>query len=399
MSNQSSAPSSSKSPRHEERLFSDQWPLASSLLADGNVDDSERGPQLLAEPLTGRSADKLPNFDQSFLAESAQQTSDQDGDDIFNFTLSPSPSFSTILPSTHAEPIQPAAARTSENPLSPSLSSGDKIPQYLPPTDSDFMSSFYDPPTRQPQNSSSLEIGSNARPTSSHASTIVSTPFSSQNPPGQPCQCLAAVVFAVEKFEASCNSGNRAELDSIVAYQKEAIKCCRAMLQCSSCMAKRENLVLLVFVSEKIVLACGRIIGFYRMKDGESQAGSAPSLLLGCLATDRLSHRVNVEDRDLAESAPSSSQTDCTHSDSIMSTRTSTSPDWRELLLGDYEISSPLEWEHLVRVLIFLQLRAVIELLADMEYMGSKVLGETLKASLAQAKTRVGELERDIYII
>ena len=381
-------------------MYSDKRPLASSLLADGNVDDSQRGQQLLAEPPTDRLADILPNFDLSFLAEFGQQTSDQDGDNIFNLTLSPLPFFSTILPSTHPEPIQPAAARTSENLLSPSLSSGDEIPRYLPPTDLDFMISTYDSPTRQSQDSCLFEIGSKSTPTSLEGSTLVSTAFSSQSPSGQSCQCLAAVVFAVEEFEASCTSGNRAELDSIVAYQKEAIKCCRSMLKCSSCMAKRENLVLLVFVTERIVAACGRIVVLYLIKDGDTRAGSVPSSLLGCLPTDRLSHRVNVEDRDLATSASSSSsKTDCTHSGSIMSTRTGTSSDWRELLLGDYEISSPLEWEYLVRVVIFLQLRAVMELLADMKNMGSKDLGETQTASLAQAEIRIGELEKDIYII
>ena len=74
-----------------------------------------------------------------------------------------------------------------------------------------------------------------------------------------------------------------------------------------------------------------------------------------------------------------------------MSTRRGTSSDWQELLLGDYEINSPLEWEHLVWVLIFLQLRAVMELLADMKNMGSKVLRETQTASLAQAEIRIGE--------
>lgn len=375
-------------------MCSDKQPLASSLLAD------ERGQQLLAEPLTDRLADNLPNFDLSFRAEFGQPASDQDGDNIFNLTLSPLPFFSMILPSTHPDPIQPVAARTSENLLSPSLSSGDEIPRYLLPTDLDFMISTYDSPTRQSQDSCLFEIGSNATLTSLEGSTLVSTAFSSQNPSGQSCQCLAAVVFAVEEFEASCNSGNRAELDSIVAYQKEAIKCCRSMLKCSSCMAKRENLVLLVFVTERIVAACGRIVVLYRMKDGDTRAGSVPSSLLGCLPTDRLSHRVNVEDRDLATSASSSpSKTDCTDSGSIMSTRTGPSSDWRELLLGDYEISSRLEWEHLVRVVIFLQLRAVMELLADMKNMGSKVLGETQTASLAQGEIRVGELEKDIYII
>ena len=63
------------------------------------------------------------------------------------------------------------------------------------------------------------------------------------------------------------------------------------------------------------------------------------------------------------------------------------------------KISSPLEWEHLVRILIILQLRAVMELLADMKNMGSKVLGETQTASLAQAEIRVGELEKDMYTL
>ena len=292
-----------------------------------------------------------------------------------------------MLPSTHPEPIQTAAAETSDSFLTPPLSSGDEIPCYLPPT-------------RQPQGSSLFEIGSNTTITFLHASTLVSRAFSYQNPSGQSCQCLAAVVFAVEELEASCNSGNRSDLDSIVAYKKEAIKCCRSMLKCGSCMAKRENLVLLVFMTEKIVAACGRIVVLYRVKNGDTRAGSVPSSLLGCLPLDRPSHRVNIEDRDLPSSASSSSsRIDCTHSGSITSMCTGASSDWQELLLGDYEISSPLEWEHVVRVLIFLQLREVMELLADMKKTGSKVLGETQMAGLAQAEIKAGKLKKDIYIM
>ena len=301
----------------------------------------------------------------------------------------------------HFEPIQPVAFEVSENLLSPPLISGTIPTDYIPPTDSDFLSSFYDSPTPtgRPPNSPSLEDASNTTPSCLHATALVSTLYSSQNPAGQPCQCLAAIVFAVEEFEASCNSGNRAELDSILAYQKDAIRYCRSMLQCSSCMAKRENIVLLVFMTEKIVLACGRIVESYRMQDGETRGGPVPSSLLDRLATDPLSHRVNVEDHELAIPAFSPSSTDCTHSSSITPTRTSTLPGWRELLLGDYEIDSPLEWEHLVRVLIMLQLRGLMTLLADTENMGSEVLGETLTASLAQAKVRVGELEKTLNII
>ena len=83
----------------------------------------------------------------------------------------------------------------------------------------------------------------------------------------------------------------------------------------------------------------------------------------------------------------------------MISANTSTSSDWQELLLGDYEVSSSVEWEHLVRVLIFLQLRAVIELLGDMKAMGSKVLGDTQTARIGQSETRVGELIKDVYMI
>lgn len=363
---QSSASSSSKDTGHEKGVCSDKQLLASSPVADGNVGDSERGQQLFAEPSTDELADILPNFD---------------------------------LPS-FPEYGEPVSARTSEDLQLSSLSTADEIPCFLPPTDLDFMISIYDSPTRQSQDSSLFEIGCKATSTSVHASTLAPTACSSQNPFEQSCQCLTAVVFAVEEFEASGNSVNRAELDSIIADQKEAIKCCRSMLKCSCCTAKRENLVLLVFVTEKIVAGCGRIVALYRLKDGATLAGSVPPSMLGCLPTNRFSHRVNVEDRDLATStSSSSSKIDWTPSSSIMSTRTGTPSDWRELFLGDYEISSSLEWEHLVRVLISLQLKAVMELLADMKNKGSKVLGETQTASLAQAELRVGELEKDIYSI
>lgn len=259
----------------------------------------------------------------------------------------------------------------------------------------------HDSSTGESKYSSLFEIGCSAAPTSVHATTLASTAFSSQNPFGQSCQCLTAFVFAVEEFEASGNCVNRADLDSIVAYQKEATKCCRSMLKCSCCTAKRENLVLLVFLTERIVAGCGRIVALYRMKDGATTgAGSVLPSMLGCIPTNRLSHRAHVEDRDLATTtSSSSSKTDCTPSSSNMPTRTGTPAGWRELFLGDYEISSSLEWEHLVRVIISLQLRAVMELLKDMKNMGSKALGETHTASLTQAELRVGQLEKDIYSI
>ncbi|EAW14647.1 uncharacterized protein ACLA_076880 [Aspergillus clavatus NRRL 1] len=228
-----------------------------------------------------------------------------------------------------------------------------------------------------------FEIGTTATSTSLHTSAL----YLPQNPPTQSCQCLASVVFAVEEFETNCNTENRAELDSIIAYQKRAIKCCRSMVNCTSCTSKRENFVLLVFITEKIVAVCGQIVVLYSAKDGTpcTQAAPGPSSLRGY---DRL-----LEDWDLDTSTSSRS------SGSLRPVSRSTFSDWRELRLGDYEVSSRLEWEYLVRVLILLQLRAVTELLADMKKVGGDVLGEMQKASLARAERSVCELEENVSIL
>ncbi|GIJ84477.1 hypothetical protein Asppvi_003324 [Aspergillus pseudoviridinutans] len=311
-------------------------PAAAPSIADNN--DSERGQQSLLDGI----------FDISLLADFDHEPSDRHGEDT-SLTL-----FSTIFPSTKMEP----KAETEPEPeprmsmsatlLSPPLSSEDKIQHYPPPA------AHPDP---------SLFDICIAMPTALRTSASTAS---------GPCQCLAAIVFAVEDLEASCTAGHRAELDSITAYQKEVITRCRSQLKCSGCMARRETLVLLVFMLEKLVAACGRIVGLYRVKDAQVQVRlPSPSSSL-------------VNDNGDADA----DRADC-----------SISTDWRKLLVGDYEISSPQEWEHLVRVLIFLQLRAVMELLADVNSTGGEVLGETLSASLAQAEIRLGELEKDILIL
>ncbi|KAL2830449.1 hypothetical protein BDW59DRAFT_158359 [Aspergillus cavernicola] len=338
-----------KGTRHDE--------LGSSPPADGDIDDGEKEQHRLS--------DLPPHFDLSFLPEFCQQTGPQDGDDISNLTLSPLPFLSTLLPTTTV--------------LSPPLSSQDEISHYLPPTE----------PFQH----------------------LTSTAFPSHTTPSsQSCQCLPAVIFAIEEVETSCNAGNRAELDSIIAYQKEAIKCCRSMLKCSICLPKRENLVLLGFMAEKLVAASSRIVLLYRMKDNtatisnpnnnnnHSTNNPQPIFQPPIRPPPPLPHLISFEDRrhdftstsiSTSASSSSSSRLDYDH----------TPPDWREMLLGDYEISSAVEWEHIVRVLIVLQIRGVMELLADMRNICSEALGEMQTASLAQAEVRVGELKREVYIL
>ncbi|KAL9622289.1 MAG: hypothetical protein Q9160_003300 [Pyrenula sp. 1 TL-2023] len=383
---QSPASWSSKDSGREEGACSDKRPPTASLPADCHVDENEIGTRLVAESPAAGFADIPPSNDLPCLTEFSPQASDLDGDNIFDLSLSPSPFFSSVLSSMHPEPTQSEAARMSRDLLPPSLSLGDEMP---------YAASL----AKELQESPLFEIGPDATPTSLPTSALVSTLLPSQSSSGQSCQCLAVVVFAVEEFEAKCNSGNRAELDTIIASQKGAIRCCRLMLECRRCLLKRENLVLLVFMTERIVTACERIVLLYRMKDNHIGTDSVPSPLPDCLPNDCLLHCVNVVDRDLATSAsPSSPNVDYTQPSPITSAGPGTSPDWQELLLGDYEISSPLEWERLVRVLISLQLKAVTELSADIKIMGSRFLGDTQAASLAQVEMRLGQLEKGICI-
>lgn len=159
---QSSASSSSKDARHEEGVVSEKRAFASALSVDGDV-DNERGRQLLAEPQTETLADSPPDF----LAEFDQLHESQDGDDFLNLSFSPSTFFSTISPSTHPEPIQPASAKTSDGLLTSPLNSGDEIPASVktpdnfltPPLSSRDEIPCYFPPIRQSQGSSLSVIG------------------------------------------------------------------------------------------------------------------------------------------------------------------------------------------------------------------------------------------------
>ncbi|KAL4893920.1 hypothetical protein BDV59DRAFT_18591 [Aspergillus ambiguus] len=307
------------------------------------------------EPV-GKDVEKQPggnNIDENvfrlpFLNSFELNPGDRGSEDASTFALS------ATLPGTLPELQHISMTRMPGAFLSSPLSSESESQSYLGPTH------LPDP--------SLFDI---SLPTPASLQTPIYTPLPSEQS-GQSCGCLAPLVLAVEQFEASCHSGQRAELDSIVAYQKEAIKRCRAQLECRVCISRREALVLLVFMLEKVVTACGLIVRLYRVKDVPLHLSSSSLQVNGDRSLD-------ISLAPLEAACP-------------------ISPEWRELLLGDYEISSPLEWEHLVRVLIFLQLRAVMELLADVKSTKSGLLGETLTARLTQAEIRLSDLENYIYI-
>lgn len=154
---------------------------------------------------------------------------------------------------------------------------------------------------------------------------------------------------------------------------------------------------MLVFMTEKIVEACRCIVVLYGWLNLDNTLHSldpSSSTSLESLPNDILLHHGHGE--SLATSTSSSTKMNYEHTCSATATRSNTSSNWRGLLVGDYEISSSLEFEYLVRLLIFLQLKALLQLLVDIKDTGSTILGEKQMLNLIQAERRIGEFEKEL---
>lgn len=309
----------------------------------------------------------------AFFEDGNRTIQDKNGDDDFHLDrLSlPFPFFPVETPYSFTRPIdQPRSATitTPDDDLTSLLLGGSS--GSTPPSRTHSLSMFDGfPPMKMDPVNTSLTAQNHFFPP---------TPKSTES-----CECLSAVIFAVEEFETACNSGSRAELDSIIANQKEAIKCCRAMVKCEICMSRRENLILLVFMCERIVAACGRIVTLYRANREDDNQWLYSMWVDSPHGKDHAAVPTNIF------TEPSGSSEDAQRAKK-------SSLDWQELLVGDYEISSRLEWEQLLRVLLSLQLKAVMGLLAEVKNKGSQALGDHQTTSLSQAEVKVGELEREI---
>ncbi|KAL2859547.1 hypothetical protein BJX68DRAFT_261974 [Aspergillus pseudodeflectus] len=319
--------------------------------AHGGIGSPPRGNCTIDGSIFGEQcrSDILAEFDPSFMPDLCQEPVSQDGDDLSRAFMS------TLLPN---------AALYQTPGLSPPFSFQDELSHlHLPPVD-----------RFQALNATALL-----------PCTPPSPPFT------QSCQCLAAVLFAVEELETSCNPGHRSELDSIIAYQKEAIKRCRLMLKCSACPLKRENLVLLAFMAEKLVSASSQIVLIYRNRD--SIAGTGQSDHIKVCASPSIPpfhHDTFDELLNNFNTYPLTTHTGADPDREYMP------PGWREMLLGDYEISSVAEWQQIMRVLIVLQIKGVVELLGDLRNVCAEALGESRMASLARSERILAELRREL---
>ncbi|KAK2767555.1 hypothetical protein FQN54_003713 [Arachnomyces sp. PD_36] len=232
-----------------------------------------------------------------------------------------------------------------------------------------------EPPSTMPTSSSpeANSYFSSGQQLLSPCTMALTSPFAPTTPPS--CQCLEAVVTSLDRFDSSSCSASRAELDSIIAFQKHALASFKAMLSCTQCTLRRENIILLVFMSEKIAVSCDKVVALYIECDGDGGMSST-------------NHHSNTSHSRPGDCRPGSRE------DSL--SLSSDTTEWQELFCGDYEINSKTEWNHLVRVLIILQLQAFASFLSDMKRIGGDVLQTEQVAKLLTTEKRVGELIKKV---
>lgn len=161
-------------------------------------------------------------------------------------------------------------------------------------------------------------------------------------------------------------------------------------------MAKRDRVVLLVLLAEKIITACEKITVLFQARSSV-EGGN-----LGLRQLADWSHHYAIGNGQGIPTPPASGLFTMDGAAPSLGddlNLAGTSKDWQELFLGDFEITCPREWECLVHALILLQLTSLMEMLADLKSVDSTVLGETQRAILTRAIIRVYEIKKAISSI
>lgn len=179
------------------------------------------------------------------------------------------------------------------------------------------------------------------------------------------CKCLQTILSLIEELEnRACTTGGQT-LDSILAYQKEALRHCIRVVHCSTCTARSDHMILLGVVSDKLITSYEHVI-----------AGNMESFLRG-MRRNNSHHNTDMgtedEEAGAAGSGKSSSSSNGAEragerdggDDDVDGGGRSLRP--RTVSFGCYKIDSQTEWEYVVRVLMTLQLRQVLGLLGSMQ--------------------------------
>ncbi|KAI1103414.1 hypothetical protein F4804DRAFT_310014 [Jackrogersella minutella] len=199
------------------------------------------------------------------------------------------------------------------------------------------------------------------------------------------CRCLARVVLLLDVLESpsdnpdsisSCHS-----LDSILASIKETLSHAGAMLCCSLCTSKMENMTILALLFSCLASTCQIIAEKYPHENDLTSAHSSyynyGRYDLTPLSRSTASH----VDQGVQEGQDDYFQG--------YGFETSRENDVRETVVGEYEIDSPEEWRALMRALAGLQLQ---QLHSMMQGMKTVPLVANCKSLLRRLTTAEGKL-------
>ena len=189
------------------------------------------------------------------------------------------------------------------------------------------------------------------------------------------CKCLQIILGLLEEFENRASTTETYTMDSVLAYQKEALDHCNHMVRCSACTARSDHMMLLGVVSDKLITSYEQAITEHtegvrkrvvHHKGHSGTSSSSPSL-------SRSSSSGEVEGEGVKGFA-------------------------RVVFFGAYKIEAATEWEYVIRVLITLQLRQVFELLTRMQHIAKQMSREPQVSALRMREQRLkiitGKIQR-----
>ena len=167
------------------------------------------------------------------------------------------------------------------------------------------------------------------------------------------CNCLQSIVHSLETLENRVDEIESQTIDSMLAYQKEALAHCSYMIRCPTCRTRSEHMALLGLVSDKLINSYEQIIANPKIctRKGDNEASGQGAG---------------------ASSSSSWSSITAVSQSAAGAVAEENGPLSRSLSLGCYQIDRDVEWQCLTRALFTLQLRQTHGLLSRMQLLAEE---------------------------
>ena len=161
------------------------------------------------------------------------------------------------------------------------------------------------------------------------------------------CQGPRAIVALLEESESKANKIEIQNIHTILAYQKNALKHCTNMLNCTRCNPPSDHMMLLAIVCRKLVSSMEEVVHIFIQRK-------------------------------------TSQPTDDNEDDSRQICG--------KLFFGDYMVDSEVEWAPMVRILIMVLLKGTLRMLNHLKRIARTSLRETQMLMLQAIEDKIGKM-------